>query len=83
MPFDGAAAQAINAETLATGSGGALAPEVVVDGVCAGLDGAPLLAAIGALGDLSWSCGGHCYKAGRGDRDGELHLESYRVEVGF
>jgi hypothetical protein len=56
VPFEGAAAEAVDAGALRAGSGIALAPEVVVDGVCAGDSAVPLATVVRARLDGSGRC---------------------------
>lgn len=76
VPGDGGAAQAVDAGALATAVGVALAPKVVVDGVRASLNAAPLVAEVGAtVESLARGGRGNGGCASAEDSGGELHCE--------
>ena len=87
MPRDGVAIQAINAEALASGRCGVLAPKVVVNGIRSSLDGVPLTTGVGALLNWCWRRGGQRNERGRGDGGGVLHSDELiavvSVEMGL
>lgn len=77
VPLDDRATLAVESGALAAGSGGALAPEVVVEGIIAGHDVVPVAAHVGAAseGRRSGRCSGQeGHGAGEGG-EGELHLD--------
>lgn len=86
MPGDIGTADRVNAGALLAGAVVALAPEVVVDDVAAGGDGAPLVAEVGATGQGLGGEGSGI--AGGGQRQGKkrkgsegLHGEDVEMRV--
>lgn len=76
VPLDDGAALAVERGALGAGSRGALAPEVVVEGVVAGHDVVPVAAHVGAAGEGRWGGRGggqDGHGAGEGG-EGELHF---------
>jgi len=75
VPLDHRAALAVECGALATGGGGTLAPEVVVESVVAGDDVVPVTAHVSAAGEGCWSgrCGGQDGHGAGDGGEGELH----------
>lgn len=85
MPLDGRAAGAVESGALAAGGRGALAPEVVVEGVVVDDDVVPVAAHVGAASEGRWGGrGGGQEGHGAGDDGGgELHCADMFEAVGF